>query len=75
MNNIRLEGLTPLQAELADRIWQCDSMEAIAEYMATLPQNLRRQALSLMYLITVECIDQDPIQDFGLAQAVIDRVK
>ena len=75
MNNIRLEGLTPLQVELADRIWQMNTQEEIAEWLGELPQSLRQQALSLLYLITVECIDQDPIENFDLAQAVIERVQ
>ena len=75
MNNIRLEGLTPLQVELADRIWQMDTQEAIGEWLGTLPCSLRQQAVSLLYLITVECIDQDPIENFDLAQAVIEKVR
>jgi hypothetical protein len=75
MNNIRLEGLTPLQVELADKIWQMDTQEAIGEWLGTLPRSLRQQAVSLLYLITVECIDQDPIENFDLAQAVIRKVR
>lgn len=75
MNNIRLEGLTPLQVELADRIWQMNTQQEIAEWLGELPRNLRQQAVSLLYLITVECIDQDPIENFDQAQAVIERVR
>jgi len=75
MNMIRLEGLTPLQADLADRIWQLDSQEQVSEWLHTLPRNLRDQAVSLMYLITVECIDQDSLTDLSMAQAVIRSVQ
>jgi acyl-CoA reductase-like NAD-dependent aldehyde dehydrogenase len=75
MNIIRLEGLTPLQAELADRLWQLSTPEQVSEWLATLPQALRRQAQSLMYLITVECIDQDPLDDLSEALAVIESVR
>ena len=75
MNNIRLEGLTPLQVELADRIWHMNTQQEIAEWLGELPRSLRQQAVSLLYLITVECIDQDPIENFDLAQAVIERVQ
>jgi len=75
MNMIQLEGLTPLQAELADRLWHLSTPEQVSEWLNTLPQNLRCQAVSLLYLITVECIDQDPIRDFSAAQAVIRSVQ
>jgi hypothetical protein len=75
MNMIRLEGLTPLQAELADHIWQLDTREQVAEWLGELPRSLRDQAVSLLYLITIECIDQDPITDLSEAQAVIRSVQ
>ena len=75
MNMIRLEGLTPLQVELADHIWTLDSQEKIAEWLGELPRNLRQQAMSLIYLIHLECLDQDPITDFSAAQAVIRSVQ
>lgn len=75
MNNITLQGLTPLQVELAQKIWSINDQATLHEWLATLPQSLRQQAQSLLYLITVECIDQDPIQDYSLAQAVIRSVQ
>jgi hypothetical protein len=75
MNMIRLEGLTPLQADLADHIWQLDTQEQVAEWLGGLPRSLRDQAVSLLYLITVECIDQDPITDLSEALAVIRSVQ
>lgn len=75
MNIIRLEGLTPLQAELADRIWQLQSQAEVSAWLGELPRSLRQQAQSLLYLITVECIDQDPLDDLSLAQAVIESVR
>jgi hypothetical protein len=75
MNIIRLEGLTPLQAELADRIWQLQSQAEVSAWLGELPRSLRQQAQSLLYLITVECIDQDPLEDLSEAQAVIASVK
>jgi len=75
MNNITLQGLTPLQVELAQKIWSINDQVTLHEWLATLPQSLRQQAQSLLYLITVECIDQDPIQDYSLAQAVIGKVR
>lgn len=75
MNMIQLQGLTPLQADLADHIWQLDTQEQVAEWLGGLPRNLRDQAVSLLYLITVECIDQDPITDLSEALAVIRSVQ
>jgi hypothetical protein len=75
MNIIRLEGLTPLQAELADRIWQLQTQEEVLAWLGELPRSLRQQAQSLLYLITVECIDQDPLEDLSAAQAVIASVR
>jgi hypothetical protein len=75
MNIVRLEGLTPLQVELCQHIWTLDTEPAVTAWLETLPRSIRQQALSILYLITVECIDQDPITDFSLAQAVIERVR
>lgn len=72
---ITLNGLTPLQIELADRIWKSRSEEDIAQWLGTLPRSLREQAQSLLYLIMVECIDQDPLEDLSMAQAVIHQVR
>lgn len=75
MNMITLHGLTPVQVELAQKIWTLDTQPKVDAWLSGLPRSLHHQAVSLLYLITVECIDQDPIADFSLAQAVIRRVQ
>lgn len=75
MNMITLHGLTPVQVELAQKIWTLDTKPKVDAWLSGLPRSLHQQAVSLLYLITVECIDQDPIDDFSLAQAVIRSVR
>ena len=41
---IELTGLSPLQRELAERIWQMDSMEQIVAWIQTMPRSVALQA-------------------------------
>lgn len=72
---IRIEGLTPLQIEILERIWSMDSQAEVMAWFDTLPRNLRQTAHAMLMLVVIEMIDEEPCDDLDLARAVIDRVR
>jgi hypothetical protein len=72
---IRIEGLTPLQIEILERIWSMDSQAEVMTWFDTLPRNLRQTAHAMLMLVVIEMIDEEPCDDLDLARAVIDRVR
>jgi hypothetical protein len=67
--SITIEGLSELQRELADQIWQCDSQEEVAEFMCRLPKRLRGQARLVHELMIAAVMDQhmevsDAVRDY-----------
>jgi len=72
---IRIEGLTPLQIEILERIWSMDSQAEVMTWFDTLPRSLRQTAHAMLMLVVIEMIDEEPCDDLELAQIVIDRVR
>jgi len=72
---IRIEGLTPLQIEILERIWSMDSQAEVIAWFDTLPRNLRQTAHAMLMLVVIEMIDEEPCDDLDLARVVIDRVR
>jgi hypothetical protein len=72
---MKIEGLTPLQHEILDRIWSMDSQEQVMTWFETLPRNLRQTAHAMLMMVVIEMIDEEPCEDLDLARAVIDRVR
>jgi hypothetical protein len=72
---MKIEGLTPLQHEILDRIWSMDSQEQVMAWFETLPRNLRQTAHAMLMMVVIEMIDEQPCEDLDLARAVIDRVR
>ena len=72
---IRIEGLTPLQHEILERIWSMDSQAEVMAWFDTLPRNLRQTAHAMLMLVVIEMIDEEPCEDLELARVVIDRVR
>ena len=71
---IRIEGLTPLQHEILERIWSMDSQAEVMAWFDTLPRNLRQTAHAMLMMVVIEMIDEEPCEDLRLARAVIDRL-
>lgn len=71
---IRIDGLTPLQMEILERIWSMDSQAEVMAWFDTLPRNLRQTAHAMLMLVVIEMIDEEPCEDLRLARAVIDRL-
>ena len=72
---IQIDGLTPLQMEILERIWSMDSQAEVMTWFDTLPRNLRQTAHAMLMLVVIEMIDEEPCDDLELAQVVIERVK
>ena len=56
---IQLQGLTPLQVEICDKIWGMQSQEEIIEWFNTLPRSLQITAHAMLNLIIAEMLDQE----------------
>jgi len=55
----QIRGLTLLQRELCERLWQCESEEQAQMLIQQMPQRLRKEAQTLMTLILIECLDEE----------------
>ena len=64
---IRIEGLTPLQHEILERIWSMDSQAEVMAWFDTLPRNLRQTAHAMLMMVVIEMIDEEPCEDLELA--------
>ena len=74
-NKIEIPGLSPLQVDLANRIWDMESMEEVLEFFDSLPRNLKVEAYIVYQMILLAWMDEEPVGDCAEAQAVIDRVR
>lgn len=68
-NDIEIQGFTALQRDLADRIWSLDTQDQIAEFVTTLPKNLKREAWVVMQMIIAAELDnvmevEDAVKDY-----------
>lgn len=70
--DIELVGLTPLQQDLAEKIWALDTQDAVEEFVNGLPRNLRRQAQVVMEMMIAAAFDEE--MDTGLAQEVLAQI-
>lgn len=57
MQDLILEGLTPLQVELAEKLWGIDSAEKINEYIDQLPKRIRKEAIFVKELMIALSLD------------------
>lgn len=61
---ITIQGLSAVQRDIADRLWQLDTREDIESYIATLPRSLKREAWVVMNMIIwAELDDIEDITD------------
>ena len=72
---IELTGLSPLQRELADRMWQMDSIDEIVAWVNAMPRSVALQAYIVMQMIIAAEIDRVAESDVSMAAAVIDRIR
>ena len=72
---IELTGLSPLQRELADRMWQMESMDEIVAWVQSMPRSVALQAYLVMQMIIAAEIDRAAEDDVTMAAALIDRIR
>lgn len=72
---IQISGLTPLQRELCDRIWDMGSQEEIMAWFETLPRSVAHEAYVMMQMIIWAVIDQEPLGDLSQAQELIHKIQ
>lgn len=71
---IQISGLTPMQVELADRLWRLDSADQVEAYIQMMPRKLRAEATVVRDMIIAAALDEYD-GDMDLAKEVIDSVK
>ena len=57
MSDIQIQGFSPLQRDLADRIWSMDTEDQVQEFVSTLPRSLKREAWVVMQMIIASELD------------------
>jgi hypothetical protein len=72
---IELRGLSPLQQELAERMWNMESMDEIVAWVHTMPRSVALQAYVVMQMIIAAEIDRQAEDDLSAAQAIIERIR
>lgn len=66
---IEINNLTPLQQDLADKIWSLDSMSSVDEFISTLPRSLKREAEVIKHMMVATVLDQ--VEDVDLAAVLL----
>jgi len=72
---MEISGLSPLQRELADRIWACDSTDQVREFFSTLPRRLVHDALVVYHMILWAYLDDEDLAPYTEAREVIDYIR
>jgi len=72
---IKIEGLSPLQHELADRIWGLESTDQVVAFFDLLPKNLLHDAYVVYQMIIWAYMDEMDPGDMAEAQELIQRVR
>ena len=52
-----IQGFTPLQKDLADRIWALDTDVEVTAFIMSLPKSLKREAYVVMQMIIASELD------------------
>jgi len=72
---IELRGLSPLQQELAERMWAMESMEEIVSWIQMMPRSVALQAYVVMQMIIAAEIDRAAEDDLSVARGIIERIR
>ena len=72
---IEIPGLSPLQIELANKIWDMESMEQVLVFFDSLPRNLKIEAYVVYQMILWAWMDEEPVGDCAEAREVIERAR
>jgi len=74
---ITVEGFSPLQRELADKIWALESFDKVEEFILGLPRNLRRAAITVRDMLVLANIDEfvAEMPQFPDVEILVDRFR
>ena len=72
---IQIEGLSPLQQELAERLWTMESREEIVAWIQLMPRSVALQAYIVMEMMLAAELDRVAEDDVSFAAALIDRIR
>lgn len=53
-----IEGLSPLQQEIATRLWNCDTPEQRDQEIQLMPKNVQKHAFLVVEMMLLTAIDQ-----------------
>ena len=73
--NIEIEGFTPLQRDLANKIWAMESPDDVVAFFNTLPRSLLHDAYVVYRMIIEAAYDDLDYSDCAEANAVIEHVR
>lgn len=75
--DITIAGLTPLQRDLADKIWACDSEDDVVEFIGSLPKRLRGQARFVHEMMILAVWDDvvEKQQEFPEVMELLDNLR
>lgn len=68
---ISIQNLTPLQRDICERLWNMESQEEVMAWFDTLPRSIQHVAYAMLQMIVAELLDQEPMEDLGLARQVL----
>jgi hypothetical protein len=73
---ISIDGFSPLQKEIAERLWYLESMEQVAVYISSIPLELQWQAWAVLQMLLAAHIDQSVItaQDCDIARILLQDI-
>jgi hypothetical protein len=72
---MHIEGLSPLQIDLANRIWSMDTTEEVMAFFDGLPRSLKVEAYIVYQMIVWAWRDEEPVGDCAEAREVIDYIR
>lgn len=77
-DHIIINGLTKMQAALAEIIWECQTQREVESFIKALPTpELRQDARNLVEIMIIETIDQayDGLGSLDEATELLDKIK
>jgi len=74
---MKIEGLTPLQIEIADHLWSIGTVDQCQAWLETLSPAIRDEAMVVMELMMMSVLDDivDGMTRYPDADAIIKKVQ
>jgi hypothetical protein len=54
---IEIRGFSPLQRDIADRLWHLDTEQEVQQFLLSMPRNLQREARVVQQMIIAAELD------------------